>query len=83
MEKEWKTWEFDSCPNCGNALEVLSDCLAEDDDPLAGAYVNDEDDIRCVAQCGFKSCISADENDVWIQDGNLNDLKDENNNSSI
>lgn len=59
--KQWKYFEFEQCPKCGNDVEVLTDA------PLG--YVQDGDKVRCVdAECGFKSCTSVDDEEIWIQD---------------
>lgn len=59
--KQWKYFEFEQCPKCGNDVEVLTDA------PLG--CVQDGDKVRCVdAECGFKSCTSVDDEEIWIQD---------------
>ena len=75
MEKAWKILKCEDCPNCGDALEVFSACQEGDDTEFV-QYLMDGDDVRCAAGCGFLSAISADDDDVWVQDGNINDLPD-------
>ena len=59
--KEWKYFEFEQCPACGNDVEVLTSA------PVG--YVQDGDAVRCVdTKCGFKSCLSVDDEEIWIQD---------------
>jgi hypothetical protein len=59
--KEWKYFEFEQCPSCGNDVEVLTDAPA--------GYVQDGDAVRCVdANCGFRSSVSVDDEEIWIQD---------------
>jgi hypothetical protein len=59
--KEWRYFEFEQCPWCGNDVEVLTDAPA--------GYVQDGDAVRCVdANCGFRSCVSVDDDEIWIQD---------------
>jgi len=67
MEKKWKLWNSENCPNCGDGIDVLSECLEEDDDSDT-QFIMDGDDCRCIAECGFQSCISADDEGSWMQD---------------
>ena len=60
-KKQWKYFEFEQCPSCGNDVEVLTD--------TPEGYVQDGNEVRCVdANCGFKSCVSVDDEEIWIQD---------------
>lgn len=74
MEKKWKLWNSENCPNCGDGIEVLSECPEEDDTEFE-QYLMDGEDCRCSAECGFLSCVSADEEGVWMQDGNIDELE--------
>lgn len=59
--KQWKYFEFEQCPWCGNDIDVLTDA------PVG--YVQDGDAVRCVdANCGFRSSVSVDDEEIWIQD---------------
>jgi hypothetical protein len=72
--KKWKQYKLgESCPYCGDDIEVLTSCL-EEDDPEDGQAYYDGDDARCAAHCGFLSAVSVDEDEAWIQDGNIDDL---------
>lgn len=73
MTKEWKKFHSEECPNCGSKLEVLSDCRKDTEFEI---WVNDGDEVRCEDGCGFISAISADEGEVWVQDGNINELEE-------
>ena len=68
-----KIFMSDDCPNCGNALIVRTDCR-EENDTESKQWFCDGDEVRCAANCGFISAVSADENGVWIQDGNIEEL---------
>jgi hypothetical protein len=57
-DKKWKYFEFEQCPCCGNDLYVFNN--------LPYGYVNDGDAVRCY-QCKFKSGISVDDEEVWVQ----------------
>lgn len=76
MKKEWKMIIGENCPNCGDNLEVLSECL-EKDDTDSGQWFVDGEDVKCCGDCGFESAISVVDGEVWIQDGNINELNDE------
>mgnify|MGYP007017524116 CR=1 FL=1 len=73
MKKEWKVFESESCPNCGDAVKVLSQCPASND-LKDEQWFADGEEVRCCADCGFISSISADDDGVWIQDGNIDEL---------
>ena len=75
MKKEWKLFVAESCPNCGESLEVLSACLEGDDTDFEQFFM-DGDDVRCMVGCGFLSSMSADGEHAWVQDGNINELPD-------
>jgi len=66
MEKKWKIFEAESCPNCGDDLEVLSDSL-ESNDTEFEQYFTDGEEVRCCG-CSFKSTISVDDGEAWLQD---------------
>jgi hypothetical protein len=66
MEKKWKPYNLDWCPNCGAELEVNSEC-PESEDTHSRIYICDGEEVRCV-DCDYNSAISADEDGVWLQD---------------
>ena len=72
MKKEWKALQHEWCPNCGDSLEVLSE-YPESGDTETMQWLSDCDEVRCVS-CGFKSAVSVDEEDFFVQDGNIYDL---------
>lgn len=76
MGKEWKILAAESCPNCGDNLEVLSDS-PESNDTEFEQYFTDGEEVRCCAECGFKSAISVDDGEAWVQDGNIDELSDD------
>lgn len=57
--KEWKYFEYEQCPRCGDDLEVFN---AEPE-----GIVYDGDEIRCV-ECDFRSGVSVDDEEIWVQD---------------
>lgn len=69
-----KTWYYlgIECPNCGNDLEVLTD--KQEIPENANPWVGDSDEVRC-CECEFKSHVIADENDVYVDDGNINEIE--------
>lgn len=71
MVKEWKIFAAESCPNCGDDLEVLSD---KENDTEFEQFYADGEEVRCCAECGFKSSISVDDGEAWVQDGNIDEL---------
>lgn len=73
MKKEWKIFNATCCPNCGDDIEVLSECLTKDDTATKQWFIDGEE-VRCVSKCGFKTSISADEAGVWLQYGNIDEL---------
>jgi hypothetical protein len=75
MAKYEKIFNADSCPNCGDALIVSTDCTEENDNEFE-QWFYDGEDVKCAADCGFISCVSADENGAWIQDGNIDELSE-------
>ena len=76
MEKKWKIFAAESCPNCGDNLEVLSDS-PESNDTEFEQYFTDGEEVRCCAGCGFKSSISVDDGEAWVQDGNIDELSED------
>lgn len=76
MKKEWKVFLSAECPNCGDGIKVYTACLEENDSDFE-QWFTDGDTAVCTAECGFESVISADENGVWVQDGNLDELEAE------
>jgi hypothetical protein len=79
MKKEWKNYILEDCPNCGDGLKILSECPASEDPPNYLTAVDGEE-VRCCADCGFISCVSADEDGISVQDGNLEKLESKSNN---
>jgi hypothetical protein len=77
MERNEKIFQGDNCPMCGDDLIVNTECLEEDDSDFEQWYY-DGDEVRCAANCGFKSFVSCDENGAWIQDVNADELVDNN-----
>jgi hypothetical protein len=70
MEPTWRKYEYGSCPNCGEKMEVFSkdDLWASEDEP-----------VRCAARCGFESSIGFDDDGrgrIYVREGNLNELPD-------
>ena len=75
MEKKWKVFPGDNCPNCGDAIEVLSEC-AEEKDTDFETFAFDGEDVKCMANCGFESSIVVtEEGSAYVQEGNLEDLE--------
>jgi len=75
MEKQWKILPNESCPNCGDNLEVFSENPEKYDTEFI-TMLTDGEDVRCAAFCGFKSALSVDPEtcEAWVQDGNLDEL---------
>lgn len=70
MEKKWKIFAGEDCPNCGDNLEVLSESPEENDTDFE-QWFTDGEDVRCCSECGFKSAVSvSDDGEAWVQDGN-------------
>jgi hypothetical protein len=57
---EWKRFKGESCPKCGDELEVFTACDEKNDTDFDTWYY-DGDAVKCAAGCGFKSVISVDE----------------------
>lgn len=74
MKKNEKTLMSDECPNCGGDLIVNTYCLEEEDDEIEQWFF-DGDDVRCEDDCGFISCMCVDDLGAWVQDGNIEELK--------
>lgn len=74
--KKWKRFHAESCPNCGNNLEVFSESPESNDNEFE-QYFSDGEEVRCVSECGFKSAISVDSGEAWVQDGNIDELSDD------
>lgn len=75
--KKWKLFPSDNCPNCGDAVEVLSEA-PEDADTDFQVNVFDGEEVRCAALCGFESCISVSEDGAaYVQEGNISELEDD------
>ena len=73
MKKEWKVFMGEDCPNCGDNLEVLSECLEKDDTDSEQWFVDGED-VKCCADCGFISSLSvSDDGCAWVQDEDIDD----------
>lgn len=78
--KDWKLWPHDECTNCGNNVEVFSEC-EERNDKNGLTYAMDGDEIRCVEKCGFTSHIEVDysKDDPTAHmnwEGNIEELED-------
>lgn len=63
-------WE--ECPNCGAELIVKTECDPKNDTSTLMHLCGDE--VVCSENCGYISSISADEDGVWLQDGNIDEL---------
>lgn len=76
MKKKWITLEGFDCSNCGDEVEVFTNAKQETENENFGSFVYDGDDVRCAAECGFKSyTIVHDEDSVSIDfDGNMDKL---------
>ena len=75
MEKKWKIFHGDNCPNCGDALEVFSEC-PEEEDTVFETLVYDGEPVRCMAECGFESCTEVTEDgNAYVQEGNIEELE--------
>lgn len=57
--KNWKSVDFEDCPECGSSLEAHTD--STDDDAFY-----DGDPVRCTS-CNYTSVLSVDEGEVWVQ----------------
>lgn len=77
MKKDEKIFIGDNCPNCGDNLIVITACREENDTEFE-QWFYDGDDVRCIADCGFISSVSVDEDSgiTYIADGNLDELED-------
>lgn len=59
---KWQPYEHEDCPDCGGALEVFSE----------GDTVSDGAPVRCMETgCQFKSAISIENGESWIQHVNV------------
>ena len=69
-----KTWYYlgIECPNCGDDLLVLTDKqeIHNGENP----YVGYSDEVKCM-DCDFKSHVIADDNGVYVDDGNINEIE--------
>lgn len=54
-DKYWKSVDFDNCPECGDAAEILTDCTEE-------RMYFDGDDARCM-KCDMKGSFSVGDED--------------------
>ena len=59
MSKEWRHIEWAECPECGDAVDVLTDARAED------GTVGDGDQARCCG-CGILGWTAVEEEDAWV-----------------
>jgi hypothetical protein len=75
MEKKYKIFHAEDCPNCGDQIEVLSE-FPEEKDTEFEQWFMDGEYCRCVAECGFVSHISADGDNVYMQEGNIDELNE-------
>ena len=72
MVKYEKTF-WEDCPNCGAELIASTECDPKDDKD-GKTWFCDGDDVRCADNCGFISAMSADEDGVWVEDGNIDEV---------
>ena len=71
---EYKRHANENCPNCGDGIDVLTECL-EENDTLTEQWFYDGDKCVCAAECGFESTMSVCEDIAWMeQEGNINEL---------
>lgn len=68
MQKEWKIFAAENCPNCGDNLEVLSESHETNDTEFEQFFLDGEE-VRCCAECGYISTISVDDGEAWVKDG--------------
>lgn len=73
MTKEWKIFKNIDCPNCGDNVLVLSECPETEDDSMDLVY--DDDECKCAADCGWKGNTIVEDENAWINDGNLDELE--------
>lgn len=74
-KKEWKIWIGDDCPHCGGDLEVFSESPTDEDSDTV-TYAYDEEEVKCVEGCGFKSSIVVhDDETAGIHEGNIEELE--------
>ena len=67
MVPKWKILNNEFCPNCGEELEVLSECPAEEDQDYQ-QWLCDGEKVRCTAKCGFESKVFIyDDGEVIVQ----------------
>ncbi len=63
MKKEWKEIDFDCCPECGDVVEIETDCKQD-------GHFFDGDPVRCVNKCDISGQFSIDEETGgWINFG--------------
>lgn len=69
-----RTWYYlgIECPNCGDDLLVLTD--KQEVHNGENPYVGDSDEVKC-CECDFKSNVIADDNGVYVDDGNINEIE--------
>ena len=72
MDKYEKIF-WEDCPNCGAELIVTTACDPKNDKD-GKIWFCDGDDVRCANNCGFISAMSADEDSIMVQDGNIDEL---------
>ena len=63
MKKEWKEIDFEDCPECGDSLECFTH--GEIVDGIQQYY--DDDDVRCLGECGVSLQMSCDEGRAWVR----------------
>ena len=51
-EKHWVSSDMDSCPECGNDIEIYTACKVDN-------HFFDGDDARCIDKCGPVGSFSA------------------------
>lgn len=75
MGKKWKIFIGGDCPNCGGTVHVLTDCVEEKDSEFE-QWFRDGDIAECYDDCGWKGGVSCDGENVWLQDGNIDELEE-------
>lgn len=58
---ETKIFQSEKCPECGNMLEVFTNCQEKNDNEFE-VFFNDGDKVNCYLKCGFESTITVNEN---------------------
>lgn len=75
MKKEWKVFKNVDCPNCGNDVLVLSEIPGHHDPEKD--LVFDDEECKCAGDCGWKGHTVVDDDNAFLNDGNIDELPDE------